>query len=62
MVVPSVQQVGQVSYPAEPGGGCSPRFIIDRVVTGILKRSKNNSGEVVSKEYLRCSDLIVVIK
>jgi hypothetical protein len=62
IVLPSVQQVGQVSNPAEPGGGCSPRFIIDRVVTGMPKCSKNNSEEVVSKKYSRSSDLIVVIR
>jgi len=35
VIAPSVQQVGQVSNPTEPCGGCSPRFIMDRVVTGI---------------------------
>ena len=37
VVLPSVQQVRQVSNHPEPGGGCSPRFIMDRVVTGIFK-------------------------
>jgi len=39
IVLPSVQQVGQVSNPTEPEDGCSPHFIMDRVVTGIFECS-----------------------
>jgi hypothetical protein len=34
--MPSVQHVGQARDPTEPGGGGSPRFIIDRIVTGMV--------------------------
>lgn len=36
--MPSVQHVRQVRDPTEPGGGCSPCFIINCVVTGMVIR------------------------
>jgi len=39
-MLPSVGQVGQVGNPTEPEEGCSPRFIIDRVNTGMLMLSQ----------------------
>jgi len=51
VVLPSVQQVGRVSNPTEPGGGCSPRFIMDQVVTGILIQLREEPKSELSNNW-----------